>query len=182
MRELALHILDIVTNSIEAGATRIVVMVDESNRTNQLRIRIKDNGRGMSQELIDRVLDPFTTTRTTRPVGMGLSLLYQAAMDCEGGLKISSELGKGTWVDVSFKLNSLNRMPLGEMGETLANLCIASPDIHFYYRHCTDHGRFSFDSFWYLVRMAERDCGMQQLAGESARFIDQGIFSISSNA
>lgn len=182
MRELALHILDIVTNSIEAGANRVVVMIDESNRSNLLRIRIKDNGRGMSQQLIDRVLDPFTTTRTTRPVGMGLSLLYRAAVDSEGILKISSELGRGTLVDVTFRLNSLNRMPLGEMGETLSNLCIASPDIHFFYRHRTDHGCFSFDSFWYLLAMAERDCGIQQLSGESSRFIDQGIFSISSNA
>jgi hypothetical protein len=180
LRELSLHILDIVTNSIEAGATRVIICIDESARSNTLRIRIKDNGRGMSRELIERVLDPFVTTRTTRPVGLGLSLLYQAATDCEGSMKISSVLGKETLVDVMFKLNSLNRMPLGEIGETLANICIASPDIHFFYRHITDSGRFAFDSFWYLVQMIEQNCSMPQLAGVSSRFISTGIFSISS--
>jgi len=182
MRELALHILDIVTNSIEAQANRIIIAVDESVRDNRLRIRIKDNGRGMSQELIDRVLDPFVTTRTTRPVGMGLSLLLQAATDCEGGLKISSTLGRGTLVDVHFKLNSLNRMPLGEIGATLSNLCIASPDIHFYYRHVTDNDRFVFDSFWLLVQMAARNCMLYTLAGESEQLIREGVLAISSVA
>ena len=182
MRELALNILDIVTNSIEARATRIVVWIDESNRANSLRIRIKDNGCGMSPELIARVLDPFVTTRTTRPVGMGLSLLYQAATDCDGSLQLSSTLGKGTLVEVTFRLNHLNRMPLGEIGATIANLCIASPDIHFYYRHVSDSGRFSFDSFWFLLRMAERGCSMQQLVSDCEAHIQDGLESIASIA
>jgi len=182
MRELALNILDIATNSLEAGATRVIICVEESTQSNLLRIRIKDNGCGMSRELIDRVLDPFTTTRTTRPVGMGLSLLYQAATECEGGLKIFSTPGRGTLVDVTFRLNSLNRMPLGEIGATVANLCIASPDVHFCYLHISDSGRFVFDSFWFLVQMAERDCAMHQLAGESATFIQEGLQAIFSTA
>lgn len=182
MRELSLHLLDIVTNSIEAQASRVIVCIEERAAQNELRIRIKDNGRGMSPELIRRVLDPFVTTRTTRPVGMGLSLLHQAARDCDGSLNIESVLGRGTVVTVRFAFNSLNRMPLGDIGETLANLCIGAPDVHFVYIHTSARGAFTFDSFWFYRRMAEIDCSMYQLAAEAVQHIQAGLKKIAAQA
>jgi anti-sigma regulatory factor (Ser/Thr protein kinase) len=182
MRELSLHLLDIATNSIEAQATRVILCIEELAARNELRIRIKDNGRGMSPELIARVLDPFVTTRTTRPVGLGLSLLHQAARDCGGALDITSTLGKGTVVTVRFKFNSLNRMPLGDIGETLANLCIGAPDVHFVYIHTSGKGVFCFDSFWFYRLMAERECSMHQLALEAVQHIQAGLKQIAAQA
>ncbi|MBG0771060.1 MAG: ATP-binding protein, partial [Anaerolineaceae bacterium] len=72
MRELALHILDIAENSISAGATRILISVDENLKTDKLAITIEDNGKGMDAETLARITDPFITSRTTRNVGLGI--------------------------------------------------------------------------------------------------------------
>ena len=72
MRELSLNVMDIAQNSISAGATIIKIAVLEEE--NKLTIAITDNGKGMSQEQVDHVIDPFFTTRTTRKIGMGIPL------------------------------------------------------------------------------------------------------------
>lgn len=180
MRELALNILDIITNSVEAEATRVILVIEERRSQDRLSIRIKDNGRGMNNELVTNVLDPFVTTRTTRAVGMGLSMLRQIAMQCGGDLTIESELGKGTLVTVTMKLSSINRPPLGDMADSMVNLIIGAIDVHFYYIHRTDVGTFCFDSFWMLARMAERDCGLYAIVGPAKEHIKENLKMIQS--
>lgn len=175
MRELSLNILDIVMNSVEAQATRVIVVVEESISHNLLRVRVRDNGRGMSADLQARVLDPFVTTRTTRAVGMGLSMFRQIALACDGDLTLTSTLGVGTTVTVTMRLNHLNRPPMGQITDTMINLIMASLDVHFVYLHITDHGRLCFDSFWLLGRMAELDCSVYE-AGEMGRnLVNDGL-------
>lgn len=88
MRELSLHILDILQNSIEAGAHHLDLQINESTSTNRLVISIEDNGRGMDRQTVERVVDPFFTTRTTRQVGLGIPLFKAAAQLCNGDLII----------------------------------------------------------------------------------------------
>jgi len=75
MQDLSLHILDIVENATEAGATLIEIYISEDKNKDLLEITIKDNGRGMDAAMVKSVKDPFMTTRTTRRVGMGIPLL-----------------------------------------------------------------------------------------------------------
>ena len=89
MKELSLHILDITKNSVSAGATHIRLALTETE-ARVLTIVIADNGKGMSPEFLARVTDPFTTTRTTRKVGMGLPLYRMAAEQTGGSLAIES--------------------------------------------------------------------------------------------
>ena len=180
MRELALNILDIITNSVEAESTRVILAIDELQSENNLRIRIKDNGRGMSSELVSRVLDPFVTTRTTRSVGMGLSMLRQIAKQCGGDLNIQSELGKGTLVTVTMKLNNINRPPLGDIADSIVNLIIGALDVHFFYAHRTNGGIFKFDSYWMLAQMAERECGLYAMVGPTKEYIKENLKAIQS--
>ena len=84
MKELSLHILDIVQNSIKANATLIEVSIYESTKENTLKIIVKDNGCGMDEATVKNVADPFFTTRTTRKVGLGIPLLREAAERCGG--------------------------------------------------------------------------------------------------
>ena len=88
MKELSLNILDIAKNSVKAGASLITISIDEADSWRVLTIA--DNGCGMSPEFLAAVTDPFTTTRTTRPVGMGLPLLKLAAEQTGGSLSITS--------------------------------------------------------------------------------------------
>jgi signal transduction histidine kinase len=96
MRELSLHILDALENSREAGATAIELVVEEDTTADRLAITIRDNGRGMSQAQLDRIGDPFFTTRTTRHVGLGIPLFKAAAERCNGNLTVTSQPGRGT--------------------------------------------------------------------------------------
>ena len=95
MEDLSLHILDIVENSIAAGADRVEIRIAEDIRNDVLSIEIKDNGKGMGADVLSKVLDPFYTTRTTRRVGLGLSLLSQSAKEAEGNMTIKSKKVKG---------------------------------------------------------------------------------------
>ena len=90
MTELSLHVLDIAKNSTKAGATLIEIEISEDVDSNLLVIEIKDNGCGMDKDFLSKVLDPFKTTRTTRKVGMGLSLFKNACELTGGKLEIPS--------------------------------------------------------------------------------------------
>ena len=146
MKELSLHILDIAENSVKAKAKLIEITVSEDTQKNLLTIEIKDNGCGMSEEFLSRVKDPFSTTRTTRRVGMGLSLFEAAAEQCGGALEISSKEGVGTIVSVTFTLNHIDRAPLGDMAGTMQTLIGGSPDIDFIFRHKKDGQEFLLDT------------------------------------
>ncbi|MBO4898070.1 MAG: ATP-binding protein [Clostridia bacterium] len=146
MKELSLHILDIVQNSIKAEAKNIEVLINESEKENALRIVIKDDGCGMDPEFLARVRDPFTTTRTTRKTGMGISLFEAAAVQTGGGLSIESEKGVGTTLKVNFVLDSIDRAPLGDMASTMTTAIGGAPRIDFLYRHTTDKGELVLDT------------------------------------
>ena len=146
MKELSLHILDIVQNSIKAGAKNIEIIIDESTSKNLMTIEINDNGCGMSEEFLRKVKDPFVTTRTTRKMGMGISLFEAAAVQCGGGLDIESQLGVGTKVKATFELLSIDRAPIGDMAETMMTIISGAPDREYLYRHTKDGNVFELDT------------------------------------
>lgn len=146
MKELSLHILDIVQNSIKAGAKNIDILIDENSAENLLTIAVNDNGCGMSKEFLAKVRDPFVTTRTTRKMGMGISLFEAAAVQCGGRLDIESEPGVGTKLKATFELNSIDRAPIGDMAETMMTIISGAPLIEYLYRHEKDGRVFELDT------------------------------------
>ena len=146
MLELSLHILDIVQNAIAAGANAITIDIEEDGKEDYLRIRIKDNGRGIPKADLPTVSDPFFTSRKTRTVGLGLSLLQQAAVQSDGYMDIESEEGKGTAVRAFFKHSHIDRMPLGDIGKTMSILIVGNPQRDFSYHHRLNGEEFHFDT------------------------------------
>ena len=146
MRELSLHILDVVENGITAGGNCIWIEVEEARQEDQLKIVIRDNGRGMPVEKIKNINDPFITSRTTRRVGLGLSLLGAAAERCDGTLSVDSQPGKGTEVEAIFRYNHIDRAPLGDMAATITTLILGNPEIDFVYSHRIDDKDFNLDT------------------------------------
>ncbi|MDJ0985000.1 MAG: ATP-binding protein [Desulfobacterales bacterium] len=146
MRELSLHILDVVENGITAGGNCIWIEVEEDLKADQLKIVIRDNGHGMPVEKMQNINDPFITSRTTRRVGLGLSLLAAAAERCEGKLRVDTEPGKGTEVETTFQHSHIDRAPLGDMAATVTTLIIGNPEIDFVYSHLIDGREFSLDT------------------------------------
>ena len=148
MRELSLHILDLLENALEAEATRVEVRIDEDLAADQMSISVRDNGRGMDQETANRALDPFFTTRTTRHVGLGLPLLAAAAQRCEGGVQLESVPEQGTRVTATFRHSHLDRAPLGNVADTLLACLLArdgkAPQLCF--QHCVNGTSFTLDT------------------------------------
>jgi K+-sensing histidine kinase KdpD len=147
LEDLSLHILDIIENSVAAGATHIKIIIDEDIASNVLTIKIEDNGRGMDKDTLDKALDPFYTTKKTRRVGLGLSMLAQATQESEGSFDIKSRPGKGTRVTAKFVYDHIDRKPLGNMAETITT-CIAGSgsQTDLIYRHSRDDQEFIFDT------------------------------------
>ena len=139
MKELSLHLLDVAKNSVTAGASHVEITLTEDGE-GWLTIAIRDDGRGMDPEFLSQVTDPFTTTRTTRKVGLGLPLYRMAAEQTGGSLEIQSEVGKGTAVTARFLRRHLDCPPLGDLAGTIALLIQGSPDIELDYRHTTPNG------------------------------------------
>ena len=146
MEELSLHILDLVQNSIGAGAGCIGIVIEEDLALDRFLLEIYDDGSGMSREFVAHALNPFTTTRTTRRVGLGLSLLEMAARQCNGGVEIDSEPGKGTRVRALFKHSHWDRAPLGNIKATLIAIISANPQLRLVYRHQVNDRSFSLDT------------------------------------
>jgi signal transduction histidine kinase len=135
VEDISLHILDIVENSIVAKAKRIEIRVIEDIEENLFIVEIEDDGEGMDEATVKRVLDPFFTTRTTRKVGLGLPMLAQSAKESGGNIEISSQVGKGTKVKATFQYNHPDRRPLGNMKATLMTLISSHPEIDFLYEY-----------------------------------------------
>lgn len=146
MKDLALHILDILQNSVTAGAKLIQLSIDELPAQDTYIVSIIDNGKGMSEEMAQQVTDPFFTTRTTRKVGLGLPLLKQNAERTGGNLLIHSKPGEGTEVTATFNYTHIDRLPTGDIAGTLALTVSSYPDIDFKYTHTTPEGTFIFDT------------------------------------
>ena len=106
MKELSLNILDLAKNSLTAGAKNVTIEIRESVKEDLLYIRISDDGSGMDQAFLSRVTDPFVTTRTTRPVGMGIPFFKMQAEMAQGIFEIKSEKGKGTTFIIKLHLIS----------------------------------------------------------------------------
>ncbi|MEW6457265.1 MAG: ATP-binding protein [Acidobacteriota bacterium] len=146
MEDLSLHILDIAENSISSGAKEIKIKISENSEKDILSLEIIDNGKGMDEETVRKVLDPFFTTRTTRRVGLGLPLLAEAARMSGGDISIKSKLGKGTKITATFQLRHIDRKPLGDMVSTLITLIAANPSLKFIYIHQKNGSKFIFDT------------------------------------
>lgn len=146
MRELALHILDVLENAVEAGATRITLTIEEDSARDRFTFTVEDNGRGMPPELADRVLDPFVTTRETRHVGLGLPLLAAAAERAGGRVQVRSQPGKGTEVLATFQLRHWDRAPLGDLPGTLLAVILGKEGVDLTYVHRVDGREFRLDT------------------------------------
>jgi len=146
MRELSLHILDIVQNSVAAAAGVVTISVEEDMDKDILTLSVADDGRGMDQETAIRATDPFYTTRTTRRVGMGLPMLKSTAIDCNGSFAINSRPGEGTTVTASYQWTHIDRPPLGDMVSTMLALLLGNEEINIRYCHQKDGLTFEFES------------------------------------
>jgi len=138
MEDISLHILDIVENSIRAEAKNVSIRIMEDQKKDIFELEIRDNGRGMGKELLEKVMDPFTTTKKAKKVGLGLALLEEAARAACGSVNVESKEGSGTAIKAQFQLSHIDRKPLGNIDETLLCLMTTCQDVTLVYEHIRD--------------------------------------------
>ena len=150
MKELSLNVLDITKNSVKAKATLIdISLVEEGNK---LTMTITDNGCGMKPEVVETVMNPFYTTRTTRKVGMGIPLLMLAAEQTGGTVTIVSKHEEaypdshGTVVTAIFFTDHIDFTPIGDLVSTMETLIMGSPKIDFTFVHDRNGQRVELDT------------------------------------
>ena len=146
MRELSLNVLDIAENSVAANASLCEIEIVESTEAKELFIGIYDDGKGMTEEQVRSVKDPFFTTRTTRKVGMGVPLFKMAAEMTGGSFDIESKVGVGTKVKATFKTDHLDFTPLGDMCSTVVLLITMNTHMDFLYSYKIDEKKFTLDT------------------------------------
>lgn len=179
MRELSLHIMDIIQNSISANASFIEITVDENIAEDYLKIVISDNGRGIEKEMLSHIKDPFVTTRTSRKVGLGISLFEAACTRCEGKLDIESDPGVGTTLTATMKYSHIDRAPLGKLQDTIISLLLY-PNIDFLYKHLFNGNEFIFDTRE-IRKIVGEDLSSQEIIFWIKDYIIEGINAIGAN-
>ncbi|MEE1026920.1 MAG: sensor histidine kinase [Acutalibacteraceae bacterium] len=146
MTELSLNILDIAENSVKAGASLTEMRVEAMSDRNLLEIIIRDNGCGMTKEQVQKVIDPFYTTRTTRKVGLGVPFFKESAEAAGGSFFIESEVGVGTTVKASYELDNIDRMPMGDLTATIHTLVTMHEDMDFLFTYKVNENEFVLDT------------------------------------
>ncbi len=131
MRDLSLHILDIAENSVRAGADLIKIIIAEDEENDRLTIEISDNGKGMPPDTLKKASDPFYSSKNGKSIGLGLSMLAQAAREADGKIEISSTTKKGTTVKAFFRISHPDCKPIGDIAATVQTLVVGNSEIDF---------------------------------------------------
>ncbi len=127
MKDLSLHILDIVENSVKAGAK--TVTLEFSWHDTVFSFSVADDGPGFPKEIKEAPADPFRTTRIERKVGLGLALLKNSAEQCGGKLKIGRNEKGGVKIEADFDLSHIDSKPLGDIADLIITCMTAWPQM-----------------------------------------------------
>ncbi len=178
MKELSLHILDVAENSITAGADLIEIHLKEDYKKNVLEIVIADNGRGMDGKMLKRVTDPFFTTKGSKKVGLGLSLLKETCEKCDGDFLLDSSPAKGTRMKAWLMLNHIDLPPLGNMAVTIVALILRSSHADILYTHQVDDNSFSLDTREIKKQLEGLPINNPQVIGFIKEQVEKGLNAI----
>lgn len=144
LRDISQHVIELTRNSAAAEANEIHISVNCDRY--MLRTSVRDNGKGMSQELIENAGDPFVTGGKPENIGFGLPFFKFACEQSGGSLKIESETGRGTSVTGELEILNIDRPPIGDIGIMLIDILSGSPEMHVTLKIGSDRGYFTFDT------------------------------------
>jgi anti-sigma regulatory factor (Ser/Thr protein kinase) len=178
MRDLSLHILDIAENSIRAQARNVEIKIEDDGEKDLLTLEIIDNGKGMDQETMKMVLDPFFTTKTTRRFGLGLPLLAESARMANGEFSVTSEPGEGTRVRATFQASHMDTKPLGDIPDTVVTLIMGHPEVDVLYRHSVDGSEYCLDTSEIKTQLDDVPINSTEVIEVIRQNIDEGLANL----
>jgi hypothetical protein len=128
LREIALHVLDLIENAVRAGAGVVAVDLEEDPAEDLMRIAVEDDGPGLPVP-VEKAVDPFFTTKEGKKTGLGLSLLKFRTEQAGGSFRIERSSLGGLAVRAAMPLSSVDRSPLGDLAASLASIACTTPEI-----------------------------------------------------
>jgi anti-sigma regulatory factor (Ser/Thr protein kinase) len=182
MLELALHILDIAENSVRASAKTVSVEITEDRGKDRLSFVIRDDGNGMSKAVLEKVMDPFYTSKKVRRVGLGLPMLAEAAGRAGGGVAIESQEGLGTQITAEFQLSHIDRQPLGDLTGALTVLIAGNDGVDFVFRYRCEDRVFALDTKEIRQQIGEIPIQQGEVLKWIRQYIREGLSEVGTNA
>ncbi|MEN6445395.1 MAG: ATP-binding protein [Candidatus Cloacimonas sp.] len=177
MQDISLHLLDIIENSVRAKAKNIKIRIIRNMQENILRLIVEDDGTGMDAQTLEKAQDPFYTSKVEREkkVGLGIPLVKQNAEATNGSFKMTSEPGFGTVLTVDFQLNHIDRMPLGNLKDTLLGAIIGHPEVDFTIKLISNEGGVEKSFFFETTAIKEELGDIPLTYPDVIEFINQTI-------
>ncbi|WP_440601959.1 ATP-binding protein [Bacillus safensis] len=105
--------INLIKNAIEAMPEGGSIYISTEKVMNEWKITIQDEGKGMSEEDIQKIYDPFFSTKT-EGTGLGLTICATILKDHHGRMDVVSELGKGTTFHIYLPVCQKSRQQQGE--------------------------------------------------------------------
>jgi anti-sigma regulatory factor (Ser/Thr protein kinase) len=128
LREIALHILDLIENSVRAGAAVVSVEVAEDPSRDLLEVGVEDDGPGLDVTA-ETAADPFYTTKEGKKTGLGISMLKFRAEQSGGSFRLGRSTLGGLAVRAVMPLSNVDRSPLGDLAGSLASVVCTTPGV-----------------------------------------------------
>ncbi len=136
-------VADVAANSIEARAALVKVSVVEEG--GRIVLTVEDNGKGMDEATAARAFDPFYTEpgkHDKRKIGMGLPFVKQTCDACGGEVSLRSVKGVGTTLECSFRADSIDLPPMGDLAAAVLSLFTFDGDFEMVFRHRRGDGEY----------------------------------------
>jgi hypothetical protein len=175
VEDICFHLIDLVQNSVAAGAGDIRLNIVESKDQDILTLEVADDGRGMDKQTLEKVQDPFFTTKSFKKVGLGIPLLKATAQICRGDFNIRSNVGRGTQIKASLQRGHLDCPPLGNLEETLLSLLVSLDKINLQFFYRSDRGEFSISSSAIRQQVGELHFSHPQVYQFLREYIHEGL-------
>ena len=139
-----MYILEILMNSIHVDSKEIICTIDIDTNKDEILIIIEDDGKGMDEDMLSKVTDPFVTSRNTRKIGLGVALLDQLSKQVQGDLTIKSRPSIGTMTICRLPLSHIDLPPMGDIGKMMMYCIQADKDIDLTLSYRKDDHTFLF--------------------------------------
>jgi hypothetical protein len=175
VEDICFHLVDLVQNSVAAGAGNIRLSIVESEDRDTLDLEVADDGRGMDDQTLEKVQDPFFTTKGFKKVGLGIPLLKATAQTCRGDFGIHSEVGRGTEVRASLQRSHLDCPPLGNLEETLLSLLVSLDQVDMQFSYRSERGEFSISSGAIRLQVGELHLSHPDVYQFLREYIHEGL-------
>lgn len=103
--QIAMALLNVMVNAAQSADGKVTIKVETYVKNGHAVVRITDNGDGMSQQLMERIMEPFVSEgRDSGNQGLGLAIAQGIIKDHGGVIRVQSEEGKGSRFTIALPL------------------------------------------------------------------------------